>query len=782
MCCQRFARLCGSSPVDGSSRKSSGGACMSPSATSSRRFCPPLSCCTVRVAKLARSSDSISSSARFADAALRHSVEGALAEQLVAHPLREAAAGELPDVADAGADVGGPLQDVVADDARRARGRRDEGGEHAEARRLARAVRPEEGDEFAAVDLEGQVGDGFDGLLLDGESLGQTLRFDDRFIRHGSKVETIADRFRPRSRAILRHVRYDHPRPVAAEPAADAPALAGHRTGRAPRRHRAHGPPRRRAPARARLPHRVDARGRRRVPPRGGQRGAAAAAHRRGGGGDGDRAAGRRRPAARRRPGDGARRRSRSSSRCCPLPCAGGSTRSPTPCSRPASAAAKPCPPRFSANSRSPAATTSACGSPTPRPSGEVSRRRVEPYALAPADRHWYLLCWDLEREDWRTFRVDRVSGDRAHARALRAPPAHARADRGVHPRRPLVGAHGRRDRRRHGPPHRRDARGIRPVGPGRDTGGRRTAPAGPSAARTSARRCTGWPGSRPASSTRPTSPNRRAPSCGRRSSGCCVHWIPSRRSRSRDPRCHRKTHSETTVHESGPVSCSGATVGSSRRSGRSRAPVHTWKRCGFDSRRRVHFRKPRSQCERSRRCCPNEQSRRRGPGGAPNLLGPDDSGRPRHCHGVRFVGTHGSHRGQPLNVARHRPGHRPRWAHRLRAGRRGFGDETIFTANADGTGERQLTEYGESCCPRVSSDGSRVMYSASAPDGQRITIAIQDLESGTVTLIPLPDETANLGAVLGRRTTSASRFSYGTRPSRHGTVCTRSRRMTAVT
>ena len=43
--------------------------------------------------------------------------------------------------------------------------------------------------------------------------------------------------------------------------------------------------------------------------------------------------------------------------------------------------------------------------------SGEVSRRRVEPHTLAPADRHWYLLCWDVEREDWRTFRVDRVGG-----------------------------------------------------------------------------------------------------------------------------------------------------------------------------------------------------------------------------------------------------------------------------------------------------------------------------------------------------------------------------------
>jgi predicted DNA-binding transcriptional regulator YafY len=42
--------------------------------------------------------------------------------------------------------------------------------------------------------------------------------------------------------------------------------------------------------------------------------------------------------------------------------------------------------------------------------SGEVTRRRVEPHALAPADRHWYLLCWDLDRDDWRTFRVDRLT------------------------------------------------------------------------------------------------------------------------------------------------------------------------------------------------------------------------------------------------------------------------------------------------------------------------------------------------------------------------------------
>lgn len=50
--------------------------------------------------------------------------------------------------------------------------------------------------------------------------------------------------------------------------------------------------------------------------------------------------------------------------------------------------------------------------------SGEVTVRRVEPHALAPADRNWYLLCWDVEKDDWRTFRVDRLTGVE-HTRVL---------------------------------------------------------------------------------------------------------------------------------------------------------------------------------------------------------------------------------------------------------------------------------------------------------------------------------------------------------------------------
>jgi predicted DNA-binding transcriptional regulator YafY len=41
--------------------------------------------------------------------------------------------------------------------------------------------------------------------------------------------------------------------------------------------------------------------------------------------------------------------------------------------------------------------------------SGAVSRRLVEPYRLVNDRRRWYLVAWDTGREDWRTFRADRI-------------------------------------------------------------------------------------------------------------------------------------------------------------------------------------------------------------------------------------------------------------------------------------------------------------------------------------------------------------------------------------
>jgi predicted DNA-binding transcriptional regulator YafY len=41
---------------------------------------------------------------------------------------------------------------------------------------------------------------------------------------------------------------------------------------------------------------------------------------------------------------------------------------------------------------------------------GTPSRRLTEPYRLVSTGRRWYLVAYDLEREGWRTFRVDRLS------------------------------------------------------------------------------------------------------------------------------------------------------------------------------------------------------------------------------------------------------------------------------------------------------------------------------------------------------------------------------------
>jgi predicted DNA-binding transcriptional regulator YafY len=41
---------------------------------------------------------------------------------------------------------------------------------------------------------------------------------------------------------------------------------------------------------------------------------------------------------------------------------------------------------------------------------GAQSRREVEPHTLVNLGRRWYLVAWDRGREDWRTFRVDRLS------------------------------------------------------------------------------------------------------------------------------------------------------------------------------------------------------------------------------------------------------------------------------------------------------------------------------------------------------------------------------------
>jgi predicted DNA-binding transcriptional regulator YafY len=43
--------------------------------------------------------------------------------------------------------------------------------------------------------------------------------------------------------------------------------------------------------------------------------------------------------------------------------------------------------------------------------SGDRTQRHVEPHRLVALDRRWYLVSYDLARQDWRSFRLDRIAG-----------------------------------------------------------------------------------------------------------------------------------------------------------------------------------------------------------------------------------------------------------------------------------------------------------------------------------------------------------------------------------
>ena len=75
--------------------------------------------------------------------------------------------------------------------------------------------------------------------------------------------------------------------------------------------------------------------------------------------------------------------------------------------------------------------------------SGEESSRRAEPYRLVATTSRWYLLAWDLDRADWRSFRLDRMSEVRETTFTFRPRPA---PDAAEHVREALArGPQGRR-------------------------------------------------------------------------------------------------------------------------------------------------------------------------------------------------------------------------------------------------------------------------------------------------------------------------------------------------
>jgi predicted DNA-binding transcriptional regulator YafY len=58
---------------------------------------------------------------------------------------------------------------------------------------------------------------------------------------------------------------------------------------------------------------------------------------------------------------------------------------------------------------------------------GTATRRLVEPHRLVVVGRRWYLLAYDNERADWRTFRIDRIAN--AQTTRVRVPPRQPPAD-----------------------------------------------------------------------------------------------------------------------------------------------------------------------------------------------------------------------------------------------------------------------------------------------------------------------------------------------------------------
>ncbi|MCX4550346.1 WYL domain-containing protein [Streptomyces sp. NBC_01387] len=75
---------------------------------------------------------------------------------------------------------------------------------------------------------------------------------------------------------------------------------------------------------------------------------------------------------------------------------------------------------------------------------GTETKRLVEPHRLVSTGRRWYLVAYDIDREDWRTFRVDRVSepfptGVRFVPRELPAGNAAEFVSRSLSRRQPVV-------------------------------------------------------------------------------------------------------------------------------------------------------------------------------------------------------------------------------------------------------------------------------------------------------------------------------------------------------
>src|SRR5580658_8543838 len=55
------------------------------------------------------------------------------------------------------------------------------------------------------------------------------------------------------------------------------------------------------------------------------------------------------------------------------------------------------------------------------RHDGSSSQREVEPHRIVHVGRRWYLVAWDVPKEEWRTFRVDRMRKPETAAQRFKA-------------------------------------------------------------------------------------------------------------------------------------------------------------------------------------------------------------------------------------------------------------------------------------------------------------------------------------------------------------------------
>jgi hypothetical protein len=85
------------------------------------------------------------------------------------------------------------------------------------------------------------------------------------------------------------------------------------------------------------------------------------------------------------------------------------------------------------------------------------------------------------------------------------------------------------------------------------------------------------------------------------------------------------------------------------------------------------------------------------------------------------------------------------------------YSEVTVFTAAANGTHVRRLSDFGES--PRFSPDGTKVMMAGPTSDGQRVTAGIVHSDGSHLQRIPLRDPTLNLGVGARRQADGVGRL-----------------------